>query len=518
MKRWMSAVVTAGVVVSALTIAGPAMAGDDRSGTQDLKRWATDTWHSLDAMTDETTGLPADNITGDLATASAYTSPTNIGGYLWSTVTARDLGVISAHEARDRLSTTLETLAGLERNDASGMFYNWYSPTTGEKLTTWPDSGDPVHPFLSTVDNGWLAAALRIVREAEPRLAAQADALYDSMDFASFFDPAGAPGLPAGTNRGGFWDAAPPDCSVEAPMYNGSGATAYYTCHHYDTTVSESRIATYLGIANGQIPAEALYGTHRTMPPGCDWAWQEQLPQGEYRTYGDLEVWEGAYSYEGMSFVPSWGGSMFESLMPDLLVPETKWGPKSWRLNHPITVAVQQQHGLDEAGYGYWGFSPASDPFGGYAEYGVDIAGMRSDGYTSDAEKTDVDVDRPGCATGTNPAPEFGDGVVTPHASFLALPYDRAGVLRNLRGIEHDLGAYGPGGFYDAVAVRSDTVAERYLSLDQSMIMAAIGNELTRDKLKDYFVDREMEQRLRPAMRQQEFGSSWGTQGHGHTG
>ena len=136
------------------------------------------------------------------------------------------------------------------------MFYNWYSPTTGEKLTTWPDSGDVVYPFLSTVDNGWLAASLRIVREADPALAAQADALYDSMDFASFFDPAGAAGLPAGTNRGGFWDAPPPDCSVEAPMYNGSGATAFYTCHHYDTTVSESRIATYLGIANGQIPAD----------------------------------------------------------------------------------------------------------------------------------------------------------------------------------------------------------------------------------------------------------------------
>ena len=55
-------------------------------------------------------------------------------------------------------------------------------------------------------------------------------------------------------------------------MYNGSGETAYYTCHHYDTTVSESRIATYLGIANGSIPPTALYGTHRTMPPGCDWA------------------------------------------------------------------------------------------------------------------------------------------------------------------------------------------------------------------------------------------------------
>ena len=136
-----------------------------------LERYAADTWASLDAMTDETTGLPSDNIGGDLTAPAAYTSPTNIGGYLWSTVTARDLGIISEDDARERMATTLTTLETLERNTASGMFYNWYDPATGAKLTTWPDSGDVVHPFLSTVDNGWLAAGLRIVREAEPSLA-----------------------------------------------------------------------------------------------------------------------------------------------------------------------------------------------------------------------------------------------------------------------------------------------------------------------------------------------------------
>ncbi|MFV9426436.1 glucoamylase family protein [Microbacterium sp. S1037] len=482
-------------------------------GARDLERYAADTWTSLAAMAHDNTGLPDDNIGGalDESTASGYTSPTNIGGYLWSTVTARDLGIIDADEARERLTATVSTLEKMERNEGSGMYYNWYAPDTGAKLEIFPTSGEVIHPFLSTVDNGWLAAGLRIVREAEPTLADRADALYESMDFSAFFDAAGAAGLPAGTNRGGFWEAPPGDgCAVEAPMYNGGGETAFYTCHHYDTTVSESRIATYLGIAEGSIPASGLYGTHRTMPAGCDWAWQEQLPTGDTRTYDGVDVFEGVYSYDGMSFVPSWGGSMFEALMPDLLIPEAEWGPDSWGVNHPITVEIQKRHGLDEAGYGYWGFSPASNPFGGYSEYGVDIAGIRSDGYTSDAEKTDVDIDRPGCSEGTNPNPTFGDGVVTPHAAFLALPYDRQGVLKNLRGLEKKLGAYGPGGFYDAVAVKSGTVAERYLSLDQSMIMAAIGNALTDDSLKDYMVDDRMEQNLRPAIEQQVFGSSWG--------
>ena len=177
------------------------------------------------------------------------------------------------------------------------MYYNWYDPATGAKLTTWPDSGDPVDPFLSTVDNGWLAAALRIVREAEPALAAQADALYHSMDFAAFFDPAGAPVFPPAPTAAG--SGMPPHRAAASRRRctTARAPSAFYTCHHYDTTVSESRIATYLGIANGSIPATALYGTHRTMPPGCDWAWQEQLPTGTVRTYQGFDVWEGVYSY-----------------------------------------------------------------------------------------------------------------------------------------------------------------------------------------------------------------------------
>ncbi len=87
-------------------------------------------------MTDEETGLPADNIEGDLdpASSSAYTSPTNIGGWLWSTVVARDLGLLDEAEARDRLATTIDTVASLDRHDASGMFYNWYDP---RRATGW---------------------------------------------------------------------------------------------------------------------------------------------------------------------------------------------------------------------------------------------------------------------------------------------------------------------------------------------------------------------------------------------
>jgi hypothetical protein len=472
-----------------------------------LRGWLADTYISLDAMTDPATGLVADNIGGTLdpATASAYTSPTNIGGYLWSTVVARDLGVLDAGDARERLATTLRTLATMDRHDASGMFYNWYDPATGARVDTWPGDGTVVEHFLSSVDNGWLAAALRVVAEAEPTLAADARALYDSMHFGIYYNPEGRPDLGVGLLRGGFWDEEPSGCSVPG-NYTG-GETVYYTCHHYDTTVSETRIALYLGITDGEIPPEAYYGTYRTFPSTCDWSWQEQRPSGVTRTYSGVPVYEGVYHYGDMALVPGWGGSMFEALMPDMLVPESQWAPRSWGVNHPLVVRAQEEHGLDEAGYGYWGFSPASNPHGGYAEYGVDALGMRSDGYLSDGA-TDVDAGFAGCREGTNPDPEFGDGVVTPHAAFLGLEYDPRGVVENLQNIADDLGGYGPGGFYDSVAVRSGTVAERYLSLDQSMIVAAIGNYLDDGALRDYVTDDEMEQRLRPVLAAEVFSSA----------
>ncbi|WP_426566250.1 glucoamylase family protein [Angustibacter sp. McL0619] len=471
-----------------------------------LHRYAADTWRSFVALTDDATGLPADNMTGPVTAPvrSGYTSPTNIGGYLWSTVVARDTGVIRRAEALRRMSRTLTTLGHLDRHPASGMFYNWYDEHTGAKLTVWPPSGDPITPFLSSVDNGWLAAALMVVAGAEPRLRRQAQDLLRPMDFGFFYNPAPArDGVNAGFVRGGFWDSDPGGCSVVG-NYRGSGPDVWYTCNSYDTTVTEARIALYLGIARAQIPPEAYYATWRTFPSTCDWSWQEQQPVGTTRTYLGVPVYEGAYRYRGMRLVPSWGGDMFESLMPDLFVPEASWGPRSWAVNHPLTVRAQIEHGLDDAKYGYWGFSPSSTPGGGYREYGVDAIGMNPDGYYSDAEKSPVDDGFGDCRPATVPTPTFGDGVVTPHASFLALPYAPRAAMDNLAAIKDHLGAYGDGGFYDAVAVRSGTVAKTYLSLDQAMVMGAIGNVLT-GSLHQAFVTPDVEHRLRPLLARETF-------------
>src|SRR5680860_493543 len=484
-----------------------AAAESGRSGDRGtLTRYARDTWKSFVAMTDEWTGLPADSVGGDLSASSRseFTSPTNIGAYLWSTVAARDLGFLSRGQAHKRMRRTLDSLADLERHEPSGMFYNWYHPSTGAKLRVWPENGSVVKPFLSSVDNGWLATALLLVSRADRGLDKRADAIREDIDFGFYYNA--AENAPGGQIRGGFWDEDPHDPAAVKDNYRDRGPDVWYTGHHYGAFNTEPRMASYLGIASGQIPRQHYFGTYRTFPnENCDWAWTETKPVGEWKEYLGVRVFEGALPYRDSNIVPTWGGSMFEALMVPLFVPEEKWGPRSWGVNHPLYVEGQIEHGMDEADYGYWGFSPSNNPAGGYREYGVDQLGMDGPGYTSDQERTTVDQPYEGCRAGSPAPTEYGDGVVTPHASFLALRYAPDRAMANLQAIRTDFDAYGPGGFYDAVAVESGTVSKRYLSLDQGMVMAALGNALADNDMRRYVARGPMKRRLKPLMQMEEF-------------
>jgi hypothetical protein len=483
------ALLTLVLVVPAAGAAGTAAPAAPASASEGvLERYAADTWRSFDAMTDPQSGLPADILAAD-GTRSVQTSTTNIGAYMWSTLVARELGIVGRREAVARLSRTIASLERMERHPGSGQYFNWYDHRTGEKLTTWPPTGAPLTPILSSVDNGWLAVGLRLVEREVPELSRRAGALFDSMDFGFYYRP-----------------------NVNRILFHYVPSTGREACC-YDTIVSESRIASYIGIAKGEIPARHYFGTWRSFPDTCDWSWQETKPLGVTRRYLGVDVFEGAYPYRGTRVTPSWGGSMFEALMPALFVPEERWGPGSWGANHPLTVRAQVEHGLHEAGYGYWGFSPASVPEGGYAVYGVDGVGMDPNGYPSNKDRTLVDAGFPGCPDREpKPAPapsEYTNGVVTPHAAFLALRWAPGEALANLERMRREFpDMYGKWGFRDSVNVDSDVVSNHYLSLDQGMVMAAIGNALERDVLREAFADRDTERSLRPVIGIEEFGAS----------
>ncbi|MEO8687529.1 MAG: glucoamylase family protein [Solirubrobacteraceae bacterium] len=97
---------------------------------------------------------------------------------------------------------------------------------------------------------------------------------------------------------------------------------------------------------------------------------------------------------------------------------------------------------------------------------------------------------------------------MTPHASFLALRYAPREALDNLQRLERSFpGMYGKWGFRDTVNVQTKRVSDFYLSLDQGMVMAAIGNALGGDVLRRAFVTRATERTLRPLIGVEEFNS-----------
>ena len=105
------AIALAALLVAATPAQAAKLSTAERPAPQ---RHTADTWHSFDLMVDARTGAPADNVSAG-GQRSGYTSPTNIGAYLWSTVGARETGLITRKEAAKRAGRTLRTLAGLER-------------------------------------------------------------------------------------------------------------------------------------------------------------------------------------------------------------------------------------------------------------------------------------------------------------------------------------------------------------------------------------------------------------------
>ncbi|MFC0526673.1 glucoamylase family protein [Phytohabitans kaempferiae] len=439
----------------------------------ELRRCARDTWYSLTTLVDEGTGLPSDQMDG-AGSRVAYTSPTNIAGYLWSALAVHQLGFVTDREVTTRIAQVLDTLARIDRHEPSGMYYNWYTPDTCAVMKTWPKDGVPVDLFLSSVDNAWLAASLWLVCQAAPSLARPAAALLDSMDFRWHYDPA------VGLLRGGFWTSRP-----DGPSVLDDQTLVFHTPHHYGVLNSETRIASYVGIALGQLEPDHYFRLWRVPPDSAPPEWRGRASRAAVRAHLGVPVTEGCYRYGDISLVPSWGGGMFEALMVPILIPEARWGKGSWAVNHRRYVDAQIAYCLRDAAYGYWGLSPCKDPAGDYGEYGVPHIGIRPEGE----------------AAGTGP----DRAVVTPHASFLALDHRPREALHNLARLRRDFALYGPGGYYDSVNVVTGEVSEHYLTLDQAMILGAIANLLRPDCLRRYCGVGAWREAIRPLLKMERF-------------
>jgi hypothetical protein len=415
-----------------------------------LRMIAEDTWRFFDHIVDRESHLPLDTIQlgketpiSEAGWVGDYTNVTNIGLYLICLVSAYDLDFISREEAVRRIQNTLSVIQNLEAHE-SGFLYNYYDTTTQARTSY----------FVSLVDSGWLDAGIYVVKNAFPEeLTEQSEQLLNRHNFSFFYDEV--------------------DQQFSHGYYAHIDVRSDYL---YGSFYTEPRATSFLAIGRGDIPKEHWYRLVRTFPE--EYPWQTQMPINRTTRVTDgIEYKGGYYEWKGIPFVPSWGGSMFEALMPTLIIDEAKYAPEGLGLNNLNYTKIHIKYTLDKLKFPVWGMSPSSVPKGGYSEFGVKVLGSK--GYKR--------------------------GVVTPHASILALEYASNEVIHNLRELIRLYPIYGEYGFYDAVSVWSGRVARKYLALDQAMILIALNNYLNDGAIRNRFHADPISKRALPLLTEEKF-------------
>ncbi len=349
--------------------------------------------------------LPPDNVQIDPPVGAARrTSPTNIGLYLMSCAAARELGFLSADAARSRMAQTTGVLERLEK--WRGHLYNWYDI----------DALAPLCPkYVSSVDSGNLAAALllcaEMVADEDPALAGRMRALARGMDFSALYD----------AERDLF--------RIGADVEHGRLSDA-----HYDLLASESRILSYVAIMLGSAPVR-------------HWA---KLSRAAVATHDGTAL-------------ASWSGTMFEYLMPELILRS----PSNALLGASARTAIEAQRALGEARNRPWGVSESGYfAFDLHLNYQYRAFGLRE------------------LALGDG-APE---DVVAPYASLLSLFAEPEAVAENIRAMQA-AGWRGEYGLYEAADyLRAENggapkLVRSFMAHHQGMALCALCNALTGDAL-----------------------------------
>nr|MCU0789986.1 protein ndvB [Nitratireductor sp.] len=506
-----------------------------------LRVIARKTWRYFETfVTAELNHLPPDNFQEDPEPVVAErTSPTNIGLYLLSTLTARDFGWISFHETIERIENTITTVERMTK--FKGHLYNWYDIRTLEVLppgyVSAVDSGNfaghlitissalrewseaPAAQMLGDVEG--IADVAAIVREKlkavtddrrnlrpirrriaerltgfeqtldtyrkEPQLApvktiSLAMVAKDIQDLAFSLsaeqDSAQTQELAywievlGRTCEANFADAVA-DKQASAAIERRLLALAeraralafdmdfrflmdperrllsigYRTDHKeldrscYDLLASEARLTSLFAIAKGDLPKEHWFRLGR---PVTSVRWQAALV--------------------------SWSGSMFEYLMPPLVMFEREGGI----LNQSNRLAIARQIEYARPFNVPWGISESA--FNArdrslnyqYQNFGVPSLGLKHD--------------------------LSNNLVIAPYATALAAQYKPHEAVENFRLLEK-VGALGAHGYYDAIDYtpsrlldgQKHAVVRNYLAHHQGMSIAAIGNAVLNGRLRERF-------------------------------
>lgn len=376
-----------------------------------LGETALKTWRFFERFVPEDgNGLPPDNVQLDPPAGIAHrTSPTNIGLYLMSCLAAYEMGFLRMEAALKRVRQTLSTLEKLEK--WQGQLYNWYDTQTLKALKP---------RYVSSVDSGNLAAALLLIahafENADRECANRARTLAKQMDFRSLYDE----------NAELF--------RIGIDVENHIPAQA-----HYDLYASEARILSFAAMMLGQIPTMHWHRLNRA-----------------------------SVNIGGKTLLASWSGTMFEYLMPELLMR-----------SHPDSLAgisaknvVLAQMKFAERCARPWGISES-----GYYAFDMRLNYQ----YRAFGLKM--------IALSANAAQD----VVAPYASALALCSYPSEATENLNRMRK-LGWMGEYGFFEAADyLKTDLgkprLVKSHMAHHQGMLLCAICNAMRDHALSDCFMD-----------------------------
>ncbi|MGE5275853.1 MAG: GH36-type glycosyl hydrolase domain-containing protein [Acidobacteriota bacterium] len=210
---------------------------------------------------------------------------------------------------------------------------------------------------------------------------------------------------------------------------------------HYDLLASEARLASFVAIARGDAPVEHWFHLSRPLTP----------------------VGRG-------SALMSWSGSMFEYLMPDLVLE----APSGSLLEQTNRLAVRRQirygeerkvpWGISEAAYNAWDVNFTYQ----YSNFGVSSLGLKR-GLSEDL-------------------------VVAPYATALAAMVEPVAALQNFERLA-SIGALGHYGFYESIDYtasrlpegESFAVVKAYMAHHQGMTIVALTNLLLESTMRRRF-------------------------------
>ena len=452
---------------------------------------------------------------------SEKTSPTNIGMQLISTLSACDFGFISLHALIDHCDAVMRTLQKMPK--WNGHLYNWYNVKTLELLmphyVSTVDSGNflahlitlknglyslikqPVFPdrlllglrdtltaaglspdlmagsFTSQENRDTLLVFIRNTAESAEiseywrhRFAAIYESFAADMD-----DLAGSDGLnpelslkelaELGQPTALIWMDRIHSISVQIDeMVNSTNFKELYDARHclfhigynvtnqtadagyYDLLASEARVTSFLAIAKGDVPQKNWFTLGRPLT-----------------------------LVKGVPTLVSWSGTMFEYLMPNLIM-KTPYGTI---LSRSCNSAVQRQiaHGKKEKIP--WGISESqfflfdTDSNYQYAPFGMQYLRLQSS---------------------MKPV-----RVVAPYATALALGTRRNEAIKNLS-LLLEIGAGGDYGLFEALDfnrpdsanMKPYSLVQSFMAHHQGMILASINNCLNANILQKRFHDETM--------------------------